>query len=446
MHGRGLMCAFHRIFPLFSKLAMDTKELNFKSSSTTTDLMRMSRIMYLLTCIVANVFYQVSAAQNIRIMPMGDFFTVGSKNIDAAYRSGLYKGLTGQGYDIDLVGSETSDVSTELPDADHEGHDDWPVSKFTIHIHEYLDNTDPDIILLTVGGNEVTGNINNALNDLDELIAKITSLRSSTMLFVSNLTRRKNEYQDSRIETIFNPKVPDIVGKYSDEGFNVFFVDLHTALSLDDLGTNIFPTEIGYDKIGDKWVEEISSRVQVDGTGLPPRTLLRARGALDSDEVTLSFSKAMPQSKAAISNFAINGGVQVLDVQLQDRDIVLKTSKQNIETTYTVTVKSGSNGGNQKAFTVGWRMLVLSDLHQGEKYVFNTNPDENENDVKIISLMKERYGGDLILIPGDTNEGLWSTESFRQEMIDEIGYPLSHERVVRFIFLFLIWSCYNSSF
>lgn len=69
-----------------------------------------------------------------------------------------------------------------------------------------------------------------------------------------------------------------------------------------------------------------------------------------------------------------------------------------------------------------WRFLVLSDWHSAEKYVQQnqqTPPDwlapAIEEDVAAVKMMKEKFGGDLIMLPGDSNDGHWDRDSFIQK-------------------------------
>lgn len=50
-------------------------------------------------------------------------------------------------------------------------------------------------------------------------------------------------------------------------------------------------------------------------------------------------------------------------------------------------------------------LFFIFEQHLGEKYIFRNNEDQIKNDEKILEHLKENYGGDLILIPGDTNAG-----------------------------------------
>lgn len=373
----------------------------------------------------------VYANNSLRIMPLGDEITQGSKNIDTSYRAGLYQTLQNLGYDnIDLVGSQSSPKSSLLSDTDHEGHDSL-ISDIAFYIEELLDKADPDVVLLMAGGKEIpTNKIDNAIDDLDQLITRIMTFRPNVMLFVSNLPMRKNDFQNSRVENLFNPEVPVIVKKHADQGENVYFVDIHSVINTNLLATNIYPDENGYIKIGEKWAFAIAEMIQPNGNGLPARSILRAVSGTNRKEVTLTFTRSFPNGKADVSNFKINKGVDVFGVSVDDRNVILTTSKLESGEDYKVTVYQGTPGGNEIKFAVGWRMIVLSDWHLGEKYVFDTKPDEVENDIKIIKLLKESYGGDFIMIPGDTNAGFWSTDSFHEKMNNDLGYNISKERAV----------------
>ena len=68
----------------------------------------------------ATVFAQTPPT---RILPLGDSITFGSGGTAnlGGYRSKLYTSLTTAGYNVDYVGSLTTN-SSGIPDQDHEGH------------------------------------------------------------------------------------------------------------------------------------------------------------------------------------------------------------------------------------------------------------------------------------------------------------------------------------
>lgn len=66
-----------------------------------------------------------------------------------------------------------------------------------------------------------------------------------------------------------------------------------------------------------------------------------------------------------------------------------------------------------------WRFLLLADWHSAEKYTqMDKNPDwmaeAIAGDVAAVKMLKENYGGELILMPGDSNGGHWDTKAFIQ--------------------------------
>jgi len=75
---------------------------------------------------------------------------------------------------------------------------------------------------------------------------------------------------------------------------------------------------------------------------------------------------------------------------------------------------------------VGWRFINLSDLSIAKKYVFQNNEqtaDAINNDILNIEVIKREFGGDFIMIPGDTLVGgSWDTDKFRNEFDSSLSY------------------------
>ena len=60
-----------------------------------------------------------------------------------------------------------------------------------------------------------------------------------------------------------------------------------------------------------------------------------------------------------------------------------------------------------------WRFLTLADWHIAEVYV---HPDqyreETEEILAGLKMLKAQYGGELVMLPGDSNGGHWDTPQF----------------------------------
>ncbi len=76
-----------------------------------------------------------------------------------------------------------------------------------------------------------------------------------------------------------------------------------------------------------------------------------------------------------------------------------------------------------------WSFIVLADWHGAES--FATKPGTNSKAWKrslgAIKHIRETYGGDLVILPGDSNNGEWDTQDF----IDKINPNFTPEEAVR---------------
>ena len=83
-----------------------------------------------------------------------------------------------------------------------------------------------------------------------------------------------------------------------------------------------------------------------------------------------------------------------------------------------------------------WRFINLSDWHLAEKFVFRDAKKNNsyartrQNDVELVNYLKKKYGGELVIIPGDTNAGFWDRQSFQQEFKKYFQSDLSPSEIV----------------
>jgi len=66
--------------------------------------------------------------------------------------------------------------------------------------------------------------------------------------------------------------------------------------------------------------------------------------------------------------------------------------------------------------TEPWRFISLADWHWAEKYIMGERYDEHktavDENIATLKWMKEVHGGDLIILPGDSNGGHWDTPKF----------------------------------
>jgi len=78
------------------------------------------------------------------------------------------------------------------------------------------------------------------------------------------------------------------------------------------------------------------------------------------------------------------------------------------------TLAQEDNTANQK--TEPWRFISLADWHWAEKYIMGDRYEEHktavDENIATLKWMKKEHGGDLIILPGDSNGGHWDTPKF----------------------------------
>ena len=215
----------------------------------------------------------------VRVMPLGDSITDGTQ-VPGGYRIGLWQSFTGNGFQVDLVGTQFNGPGS-LGDHDHEGHPGWRIDQIDANIVGWLQMFTPHTVLLHIGTNDVLQNFNlsGAPGRLSTLIDHITSAAPSAEVFVAQIIPLANSGQDAAART-FNAAIPGIVQSKVNAGKHVHLVDMHSALTAADLIDGIHPTAGGYNKMAAVWFNALLS---VPGSiGNPNSSNILTNGNIES--------------------------------------------------------------------------------------------------------------------------------------------------------------------
>ena len=218
--------------------------------------------------------------------------------------------------------------------------------------------------------------------------------------------------------------------------------------------------EIDYKYIGNKDVHKknITPLTLLPGGGHEstsiPISIIRATGSLDRHHIDITFSKPVNERIADWRNFNVSNDIEILGstwLQEDERTVTLQTSELDPGHDYSVTLTNnkhtGTTGVEERklisggliesvfkpmalTFTPGWRFINLSDWHSAEKYVFRPNKKAIKQDIEIVKHLKHNYGGDFVMIPGDTNNGAWDKTTFHRKLEATLEKEMSPEEVV----------------
>ncbi len=196
-----------------------------------------------------------SSKVTVKVMPLGDSITDGI-TVQGAYRTKLWKNITGNGLTVDFVGSLSGGPS-ELGDKDHEGHSGWRIDQISNNINSWMDKYKPQIVLLHIGTNDISQkyDLGNAPARLGELIDKICNkLPTGGKLYVASII--PISYADVKS---YNSQIAGIVQNKANQGKPVYLVDMYSSLTTNDLGDGVHPNANGYNKMADVWFNAIKA-------------------------------------------------------------------------------------------------------------------------------------------------------------------------------------------
>ena len=291
----------------------------------------------------------------IRIMPLGDSITYG---VGAAggYRTPLYRLLTNLNYNVDFVGTQTTNPDTNLPDLDHEGHSGWTIGGLDGGILGWLDSiADPDVILLHIGTNDSgAADFSNRVDRLDAFVTKMSLYRPYAHIIVTSVMKRSDLVRYAAITNLFNPYIPGKIAAQQALGRRVTFLDMHAYLELTDMGDGLHPNQVGYNKMATNWLISVTNVIKQTGDWDPPN-LYRAVGSTNRTQVAVTFSKAVtPASATNKANYALSGGLAISGVTLSadQRTVTLTTSTQGKGSNYVVTVNNVTDLSTPTPLTV----------------------------------------------------------------------------------------------
>jgi len=235
-----------------------------------------------------NIILVSAAGAVIKIMPLGDSITQGitsgvvDERYQVSYRKALYDKLNAAGYVVNdeiFVGSLSSGGSVADFDPNHEGHPGWTADEIVNgragsgegKLSDWLIAEDPNIILLHIGTNDISGG-NEDLDEVEAILEVIDDYETASgnavwVVLSLIIDRGCNPFIEpcakSEETTAFNSGVRNSVFFPRQAGGDkIVLVDMQNDAGIDyrrwtiggDMWDNLHPFETdGYTKMADLW-------------------------------------------------------------------------------------------------------------------------------------------------------------------------------------------------
>lgn len=203
------------------------------------------------------------------IMPVGDSITEGCCTPPSGgYRIEFYHQALLNQKDITFVGTLTNGpdmVDGQSFPKQHEGHGGWKISQIAGIIDSAIAASNPHIVLLKIGTNDINGNddVANAPNRLKSLIDQITSEAPSALLVVSAIIPTTNDGTNQKVEA-YNAAIQIEAEAAAAEGKHVIFLDSYTVYTDHSdyktalMADGLHPNTAGYEVLGQAFYDVVS--------------------------------------------------------------------------------------------------------------------------------------------------------------------------------------------
>ena len=195
----------------------------------------------------------------IAIMPLGNSITQGDADHNT-YRRPLWKSLEADGYDVDFVGSLRAHHRGPSPradfDRDHEGHWGWRVDEILDRIRGWVEDSEPDILLIHLGSNDVFQgeDIESTLHELAELIDAVRESRPEATFLLAQIIPTAMVNTNARIREL-NARIPELAASKSSSTSRVVVVDHFTGFDATrQTYDGVHPNADGEIHLSDRWL------------------------------------------------------------------------------------------------------------------------------------------------------------------------------------------------
>jgi autotransporter-associated beta strand protein len=277
---------------------------------------------------------------NLKIMPLGDSITYGFNGTNAGYRGLLYSALSPVAPNFQYVGSSVvnpgSLPASPVDQRHNEGHSSYTINDVSNNLDGFdnarflqyggpernpngghwfdgipniRDPIYPDVITMMIGTNDVT-NLTGIDTRLQDLIAKITTMRPSAKLLVAKISPLP-DFQ-AAMET-YNGIVENQVAGFQAAGKQVYLVDMRTGFPANGLDPDrVHPNDIGFTFMTSRWYDGIFAAFASGPAALPDNSPVTvAAGAM----LDLNGTRAVVGSLSGAGFVSLgNGGGLVANI------------------------------------------------------------------------------------------------------------------------------------
>lgn len=206
-----------------------------------------------------------------KIMPLGDSRVDGSSSPNGykSYRYDLWKNLIDNNWSFDFIGFETDPIDYPLYinqefDKDHAGYGGYRSSTILDNFTDIIDPSNiPDIVLLGIGGNDLTGGSTPAqvIDNIRKIVDFLQALNPEIAIIIEQIAPAKSNSMDNtdwEILNDFNMRIVNLTIEQNSPSSPVLSVNMAEGWIDDYLLDRVHYTSEGAKVVADRYFEVLS--------------------------------------------------------------------------------------------------------------------------------------------------------------------------------------------
>ncbi|MCI0696912.1 Ig-like domain-containing protein, partial [candidate division KSB1 bacterium] len=205
-------------------------------------------------------------------MPLGDSITqgVGGSTPLHGYRNTLAGLMDAAGIAYDFVGTLSDGTGF---DPNHQGVSGASASLLALNIESYLTSTDPDMVLIHTGTNDIgSGEQPSAvLNSIASIVEAIHGHNSAAKILLSGIIPPANNATGDQLTRDLNALIDGFVNQKRAAGYDIRFVDHYSAFTnnsnwlIEYMADDFHPNDEGYRRMATTYFAAVQSALQDSG-------------------------------------------------------------------------------------------------------------------------------------------------------------------------------------
>lgn len=201
-----------------------------------------------------------------RILPLGDSVT-SSISPHSSYRYWLWKSLVNNHYNVDFVGTQSGVADGPAGhqdfDQDHEGHPGWTTQDALDFIDGIMDATQPNIVLLDLGSNDIADGmkIADVRANLELILQHIHAANPKTRIVVAMPSPYRGP-NSARMKYLGDESIKHMVERAQKAGIKASTVNLFDGFSVSKFTFDgVHPNDAGEKFISSKFFSKLKTMI-----------------------------------------------------------------------------------------------------------------------------------------------------------------------------------------